>query len=278
MKFYTHKELFHINSNNKTNSSDTHSFFNVTLDIDPLTEYDRVVVLDACFPKTFYLICADCNKFTVTDDDRPTPTVLQIPVGNYSRRGFKTALEALLGVKYTITFDNINTGKDNGHYYFEYSGTSLPVFTFDETGLYEQMGFNPHTSYTFQTVGIKKQLESVNVMNFKTKNTFYILSNIVQNRGNNILQNIYSQTAGDFEYINWTNSHPDEYGKRYTGGTSNTFWFKIVDEDYNPIDLNSTSTTSNVLLTVMVYKENHIDSLIKGAIKMWALQSADNNE
>jgi hypothetical protein len=234
-------------------------------------------LIDCAIPKTNYLINQHNNNIVVNETSGARTITLEI--GNYTRRSFKTQLQSKLnnnldGFVYSMTFNNIGITFDNGHYYFSYTGgTTIPSFEFDNSGLYEQMGFNPNMTYPF----VNNKLESVNCINFKVKNTFYILSNIVQNKSDNILQNVYSQANDDFEYINFHNMMTVEYSKDFIKSKSNTFYFKIVDEDFNLIDINSSSTSGNVLLTLLIYKEDRISDLIKGYIKYRSLKDTNNN-
>jgi hypothetical protein len=100
-----------------------------------------------------------------------------------------------------------------------------------------------------------------------------ILSNIVQNRGDNVLQNIISSQASDYDYITWNNSCPNEYSKQFVKSKSNIYSFTITDEDFNPIHLNGL----NCVFTLMLYKSNDLGSLLKGFIKLQVARSLTND-
>jgi hypothetical protein len=182
----------------------------------------------------------------------------------------KLLLNVSVDYVYDITFQNSNRTQDNGKYTFTVvTILPQPLFIF-QTGLYEQMGFNKKTSYTF----VGDTLESIGVTNFRPEATYYILSNICQNRGNGILQNIISSGSDDFNFISFHNPNPNEYSKKFVKSRSNVFNFLITDEDYNPVSLNGL----NVVFTIMLYRKNDIDRLIKGFIKLQTLKQTPDDE
>jgi hypothetical protein len=233
------------------------------MDIDPNIDYDSVVVLDASIPKSNYVINSKNNSFVVTEEGIDRTITLE--VGNYNRTSLKNVLKTLLNGTYTydITFNNSNRVGDDGKYTFTCVEIN-PTFTF-ATGMYEQLGFEKNTSYTFTDNALK----SVCITNFRPEAVYYILSNLCQNRNNTVLSNIISTTTNDFNYINYQCVNPNEYSKDFARTKSNSYYFIITDEDFNEISLNGL----NVVFTVMLYKRNNIDSLIKGYIKAMTITS-----
>src|SRR5690606_5184665 len=93
-------------------------------------------------------------------------------------------------------------------------------------------------------------------------------SNICQNsEGDNVLQEIYGNGNLSFSYINFTNPCPMEYSKDITNGKSNVFHFSLTDENGSIVETNGI----NINFTIMIYKLNNIDNLIKQAIKYFTL-------
>ena len=259
---YVSKQLFYINSFFRTPNSSSSSDFHYFLDIDPLHEYDSVTILDASIPKSNYSVIAPYNTFQIIEDSG-TRTVT-IPIGNYSRRGFKNVVEPLLnanldGYVYSVTYDNIISTTDTGKFTFTVTGGIIqPTFVF-VNGMYNNMGFNSNTNYPF----VAGSLTAPNVMNFRSQDTFFILSDIIQNRGDNILGHIISNQSNNYEHVNFKNHSAYEYSKTFSRISSNVYHFHIVNESLNPIDLNGV----DCFFTIMVYKKNNIDNLIKGYIK-----------
>ena len=269
MNYFTTKQIFYINSNNRVNQSDTHSSFSYQLNIDPNQNFDKVVVLSAAIPKSYYLIQSVGNTFTLTEGTS-TATII-IPPGNYSRNGLALVLKSVLnasspnGYVYTITFSNISSTVDTGKYLFGVSGngSTQPSFTFGIT-IAEQLGFEENNTYNFSS----NSLTSVYVCNLVNENTLFIHSNICQNtEGNSILQEIYASGEPSYTYIKFTNYTPQEYSKPMTDSRSNLFTFNLTNEDGILIDTNGI----NINFTLMVYKRNNIFDLLKEAIKYFTM-------
>ena len=114
MNNYTNKEIFYIDSHNRTNANDSHSGFSYELDINPNVEYDRVVMLDCSIPKTNYSVNSSNNRFQVMESiGVETTRYIIVPIGNYNRASVKNMLKGLLndnelGYVYDITDDNAN--------------------------------------------------------------------------------------------------------------------------------------------------------------------------
>lgn len=271
MKYYTRKQIFYINSARRI--SGTNSNFRYYLNIDPVQEYDRVVVLAASIPKSYYLVDSSHNHFTLSEGI--SSTSILFPEGNYSRRSLTTTLQTLLntgspnGYTYTVTYTNIGSGNDNGKLTITVTGNGgvQPVFTFTDE-MYEQLGFNINSVNTF----VADTLVSTNVINLTNEATLFIHSNICQNsEGDNVLQEIYTVGDSSYSMINFLNPIPMEYGKNLVSGTTNIYDFFLTDEYGNIIDTNGI----NVNFTLMIYKRNDIDKMIKGAIKYFTLMSSE---
>ncbi len=268
MQYYTDKQIFYINSNDRDGG--THSDFTYTLNIDTNKEFDRVTVLSASIPKSFYLIQDGQNTMTLNENG--VNITLTLPAGNYTRGSLATVFKNLLNENsilaygYNVTYSNISVTYDRGGYIFTASNVigSQPEFIFGEH-LAEQLGFLRNTTYPF----VNSYLRSPNVCNLANETTLYIHSDICQNReGNNVLQEIYSSGDATFSYVNFTNPIPMEYSRDLAGAnTSNSFRFFLTNENGEIIDTNGI----NLNFTIMIYKKNNISDLIKGAIKYFTL-------
>jgi hypothetical protein len=237
-------------------------------------EFDRVALLSASIPKSFYLIQSGSNTFVLKEN--ATQVTITVPQGNYNRNSLMTVVKTLLnanspnGWTYSITYPNINVTADNGYYYFTVTGnSSQPSFIFGSY-LYEQLGFNANTTYQFSS----NSLVSINVCNLSIETTLFIHSDMSQNmNSDNTLQEIYSNGESSYSYINYINVAPHEYSKPLINNTSNVFRFYITDENGNMINTNGI----NVNFTIMVYKTNPLDSMLTGFIKLMTLMMSNNN-
>jgi len=191
-----------------------------------------------------------------------------VPVGNYSRKSFRSVLQTQLntsaesGYVYSITYDQSSSVGDTGKYTFSCQTISPQPKFIVSTGLYEQLGLEKNTTYTF----VGDTLTSVNVMNFRARTRLILKSDICQNFNNNILHYITSIDA-DYNYLNFQNQNPYFTYKDFVISSSNLYKFQLLDENLNSIDLNGLP----ISFTVMLWRENDIGELIENYIKMKVL-------
>jgi hypothetical protein len=273
MNYFTNKQIFYINSNNRLDG--THSNFTYSINIDQNSEYDRVVVLASSIPKSYYLVDSQYNSFTLKEgvDD----VLIIFEAGNYTRNSMSIQLSTVLNTNspnnytYAVSYSNINLNPDNGKYVITVSnnGGVQPELIFGEQ-LNEQLGFNKNQTYQF----VGDVLRSANVINLTNETTLFIRSDICQNKeGNNILQEIYTAGEPNYSMTTFLNPTPHEYSKKITTTKSNIYTFYLTDENGLMIDTNGI----NINITLMIYKENDIDRMLKGAIKYFTLIS-DNKK
>lgn len=247
----------YINSRNRDTGTD--SDFTYTFKFASGINYDRIAVASLSCPKSYYLVQGGFNTFQVQHDT--TTYTITIPPGNYTRTSFRNILQSILNdtssFVYTITFPSGTNVPDTGHYTFTVSNNSgiQPVFIFT-TNVHELLGFDRNTSYTF----VDDVLESVDVVNFQLESTLYLHCDVVQNRNNDILQDIISSNVTDFGYISFTNPDIDMFAKTFVGSNSTTARFYLTNEDGTIMNLNGL----NIVFTVILYKKReNIDNLIK---------------
>lgn len=268
--YYTNKQIFYVNSRNKINETDSHTDFSYMLNIDPNETFDKVVLLSCSIPKSFYLIQENENSFIL--DENGSQVTITLPAGNYNRSSLGLTLRNQLntlspnGWIYNVTYPTINQTCDDGKYHIVVTNnSSQPSFIFGNY-LAEQLGFEMNSINTF----ILDSLHSTHVCNLSNETTLFLHSDICQNsEGDNVLQEIYSNGEATYSYINFNNPNPKEYSKNKMTGTSNTFKFTLTDENGNIINTNGI----NINFTIMVYKANNIDQMLKGAIKYFTFLS-----
>ncbi|KYQ93233.1 hypothetical protein DLAC_05879 [Tieghemostelium lacteum] len=261
MSLITHKKIYYINSHNRTNGTNSH--FTTNIVFYPQDKFDRVVLLQATIPKSFYTVRRNLNTFTLTEGLQSS--TITIPIGNYSRKSLQDTLQTLLNqsspnnIIYSINWPNSkqpNTGK----YTFTCSNVNniQPIFTFTDK-LFRQLGFNENTSNQFNNY----ILESTNVINLQSDSVIYIHSDICTNGVDDVLQEIYTSAGNpDFSNIHWENYDVESYSKQLVSGTNTTFTIYLADQDGNEINLNGV----NMNLTLMLYKHNDISQLTRGYI------------
>ena len=260
MSLISSKQIYYVDSHNR--SSGTHSDFSYALNL--VGSYDSVVILQASIPKSYYLVQAGRNTFTLSEGG--TDVTVTLPVGTYSRSSFQQQLINSLNAAspnnwdYIITIPNVNVTADTAKYTYQVQGnSSQPSFIIGDY-LYEQLGFNDNTTYTFSS----NLLESVNAVKFQLEDTLFINSDIVAGEEDNTLQEIFTDGTSDYGKVSWVCPSIEAYSKPLSSTTNGIFHFWISDEDGNPIDLNG----QNVVFTLMIYKKENVYSLIKNILKM----------
>jgi len=268
MKYYTKKQIFYINSSRRING--TNSSFSYHIKVDMNEDFDRVVVLAASIPKSYFLIDSSHNRFTLQEGTDQISIIF--PPGNYTRNSIASTCQTLLneaspnGFTYSVTFKNINSSVDDGKFTFSVSGNGSvqPDFFFSNQ-MYEQLGFNSSSINSFS----ENTLVSTNVINLVKETTVFIHSDICQNtEGDNVLQEIYTVGDSSFTMVNFENKNPMEYSKKLVPGKANVYHFWLTNENGEVLDTNGV----NINLTIMIYQSNDNDHLIKGAIKYFTMK------
>src|SRR5690606_7078009 len=133
-------------------------------------------------------------------------TAVTIPEGSYTRSSFRAQLETSLnnasfhGWLYSITIPSTTVTGDTGKFTYtvQNNGGIQPQFII-RTSLFEQMGFERNTTYTF----VGNSLVSADVVKFQLEDTVFIHSNIASNGQDDILQEVFSSNAQDFGRNIW---------------------------------------------------------------------------
>lgn len=263
-------EVFHIyiDSHNRLSGTDTNFTYSIAFPTGII--YDRVVLLNAIIPKSYYLINSRNNTFTLRENT--TDVTITIPVGDYLLNTFRTVIQGLLntnspnGWTYTVTYPNINTQANTGKYTFNVSGNSGSQPSIIITNnLYEQFGFNRNSTNTF----VSDTLTSVNVIKLQVEDRLLINSNIVQGKSQIdtcVLQEINAAPSPDFSTIVYQCTAPEHYSKPLNYG-QNVYDFSITDEDGQVLDTNGLNNN----FTLCVFRTNKIFDKMAASLQLKAL-------
>ena len=237
--------IYYVNSESRL--SGTNSRFAFPIQIPPNSGFDRVVVLQASIPLSYYLVQDGYNKFILIE--LGVETEITIPQGNYNVNNFMASLKTLLNTSspnawvYNITFDILVA-----HYTFTVTGNSGQPAIKVNNHMYQQFGFNRSTTNTFSG----DQLTSINSLNFIPESTLYIHSDIVQ-EDINVLQEVYSNNTIPYSQITYKlQSEFDTYSKKLRTTGSNVFNFYLTNEEDEEMYLNG----QHLLLTILLYKKD----------------------
>lgn len=268
-RLFTESECFYINSLNRIDDG-TGSTFSVIFNSNNIENYDRVVLLDANIPKSYYIINSSNNSIIVNENG--VDRYISMPNGNYTRTSFVSVMTGLLntggvGWTYAITYKNMGVTEDDGKLTYTVSGNSgiQPIFKFPTVDtIYEQMGFNLGSTYEF----IADTLTSTNVINLAQESTVFLRSDMVEtNNNDNILQSFVTSSNGMYSIISFVNPDPIFYSRRINH-KANTYKFYLTDELGQEINLNGLSYQ----FTLCMYKSNSIDDIIANFIKYTTLK------
>jgi hypothetical protein len=256
MSVIENSRIYYINGGARLSGSS--ASFTYKFSIPQNEQYDRCVVLQASIPLSFYLVQAGFNTFTLKEIASVTIT---IPAGNYSAVSLIKVLTIILntsspnGYTYSITMPNQYTSASTGCFTFQVSGNSgvQPQFIFT-TNMTELFGFNLNSTNNFISDGL-----ITNVLNMIPENALYIHSDIVVGDESDILQEIYSNNTINYSMVTWVCPDVDAYSKKLLTNATNIFKFTLTNEYGQVLNLNN----QNMLLTIMLYKKNNIDSIFK---------------
>jgi hypothetical protein len=222
--------------NGLKSSSFSSSNFTITLPaID--ARYDRVAVVSASIPKTYYNVEAPYNTFVLTESK--TPATITIPRGNYSFSTFAATLKTLLNSSSptAITYNTAAALQTGTLSITSNSATVSSIFLPLSSNLYKQFGAEyDATIYVSQAA----PYVSPNVCTF-TINAVVINSSLVQSvstslMSGSILQIININNSQSFAAISYDNFSPF-YNSR-PAHISTTATFTITDLDDTILNLN----------------------------------------
>lgn len=213
--------------------------------------YDRICLLQASIPKSYYLIDETNDNFSVRLDDGKSDIKITLEHGNYSVTTFMTELTNKLntlvgnGHHFTITFS-----RKTGLFTYTVNDNHNPSFIFTDQ-LYEQLGFEANSTNTF----VSQTLVSKNVVNMMSEDTLLIHSDAVAALGSNnvsdVLGEIFSSSTVDFGHTSFQCPDPYLYSRPLRTNTSGIFRFSVTDENNRPIIIRG----GNVVLSILLFKD-----------------------
>lgn len=230
--------------NSADRASGDSSNFSITVNMPPHETFTHVCLLEASIPKSYYLVQAGYNTFTLVE--LGVNSTVTITPACYSATKFVTTLSAALtaasthGWTYTMSFDS-TTGK---YTYTVANNTGQPSFV-TTTNVYEQLGFDANSTHTF----VGNTLTSANVVKMQAEDALYIHSDICVGNGNDILQEVYTGGVPDFSMISYKCMDWQVMSLPISTNGSTSFRFAITDEFNRVMNLNG----QNWVMTLLVF-------------------------
>ena len=246
--------ILYVNSRNRIDtpgSTDTNFFYYFKELVNSTITYTKVSLLSISIPKTYYLV--NENSFLVHEGD--VTKEFSMPHGNYNIKSFARVLSTLIsggnsphGFVYNVYTDVTSqlTQPTTGKYTYTIQGNSAQISVLIEVHntLFEQFGFNRNSVNHF----IDNKLVSTNVCNMNRESTLFLHSDMVQNRNENILHEIYATEVESGSFITYNNKVPHLTAKNLANQKGSPS-FQLTNEDGEFIDLNGLNLNFTLLLT-----------------------------
>lgn len=266
------QQIFYINSKDRIGG--TSSNFTYDLKMDKENKYSHVMVLDVSIPKSYYLIPAGANTFSLQEGK--TTVTVTMPAANYNIGNLKTVLAAQLtlvspnAATYTVTYPSASQ-PDTGKLTFTSTYLGATSFIFPESTIANVLGFSPGLTYNFTVSGGSSTLIS-GMIDLQNEQTLYIHSTMVTSpSGDNILQECFATDTPSYGRIVWQCTCPELSSKLLAspGSVSSVFNFTLCDEDGNEMNLNGLDWQ----MTICVYQKSMLADFLIKFLKIHMLES-----
>src|SRR5665647_33367 len=211
MSYIVSSLTFYVNSRNRIAGDDAN--FCMMVPIPAGSKYTHVCVLDMAIPKSYYLIQAGFNTFTLVEG--LIQTTISIPPGNYSRRSLQAVLITLLNAGspnhwvYNVTYPNTATQADTGKFTFTVTGNSSQPSILCTINVFEVLGFNTNSTNVF----VSNSLTSTNVIKLQLEDTLFLHSDLATSGHDDVLVSIHSD-GPDMSIMQYKCTDVQAYSKK----------------------------------------------------------------
>jgi hypothetical protein len=222
----------HVYSKQRLSGSATDFTFNAYLpEVKAERDWNRVCIVDAVIPKSWYAIVAGANTFTLNESG--AITTITVPAGNYTRSQWiaqvpplMTAASAALGHNWTYTAQ-ANLAPDTGTLTYLVAGNGGVQPVIGVLGwMDDQVGFPQNTTHSF----VNNQLSTVEVYSQQSDIAILITTNLCVTDGNdNVLGAVcdvgqYSPLA----LIKFQAQHPILQSKRFQRTKDQNYTMQLI--------------------------------------------------
>lgn len=243
MSVFTRKYIAIVDSSTRT--SGTSSNFQVKIDLPVDNKYNRVIMLSAIIPKSYYVIRSGYNTFILREG--ANYFTITIPVGNYSIAELIITLNTLLnavsgiGQEYVVTYSKL-TGK------LTFTIIAEAVYTYLNftTHLFDTLGFEKDSSNLF----VGSTLTAPNMVNMNPYECLYIRTDMCSNSFGTILDIVPMCMSPNYSFVYYQNT-TDHTQRELVSNHNTTFTFTITDNLNRIVDLNG----KDVTLTLCMHRD-----------------------
>lgn len=264
-------QIYYVNSTHRV--SGTHGHFTYSIPLPPNCNFDRVCLLQANIPITYYLIPDGYNTFVLTERKTGvnTSVTITVPPGNYNVNSFASIVGALLTAAspnvwtYTITFPNSFTSTQTGKFTFSVTGPVVgngdtATFTINNS-MTEQFGFD--TSVSFSST-----VTSTNVVNFIPETSILLHSDIVNDGDSDVFQEMFNNNSSPLSNCVYVCPDVLGYSKKLRTNQASIYSFSLTDEHTRPLNLNGV----NCIFTMILFKQDTFTEMFRDYLKLFLLK------
>lgn len=260
--------------------SGTHSNFNYKIALPKEEKYNRVALLQANLPKSYYTVKDGKNSMIL--EENGTQYTFTIDPANYSASLFATILSQKLSsashnsVSYTVALPTRNQPQTGKFSFYASSIATNPKIIFPASSdLHIQCGFNYNSTNTFTT----QQIYSTNVVNFNDVIGLIIKTDMIASAGNSdqhgnaVLQEIYCFNTTDYSNVGFQNTSIEFSAKPLKDSDIEYASFIITDLDDNLIEFNGHSVNFSL---VFFKKDDYHDMAKSDLTQKWFKDVVEN--
>ena len=250
------RHTMYINSANRLTG--TPSSFTYMMQCPTHFQCDRLTLIGASLPTSFYVVATGDNTFILTE--KGTSVTITVPPGNYSIAAWCALIPPLMNAAspnmwtYAMTYNLPLTQNFNGLLYTTVvsDGVHNPSLTFAAPPNYIALQFGQNLGTILggpNTVQFTNfQLTSINVCDFVAESTLLIHCSLVNNYSDDVIAAIYPGPTAPNSVITFQQTEGFELGLQIL--TTNAFMlqFSLTDEYNQLINLNGVNWNCTLLM------------------------------
>lgn len=247
---FTNKNVpsFHVDSEFREENSLSATNLNFKLQTEINSNFTHLALISTYVPKNWYVVNPGFNKFTLKEG--LNEVIVTIPIGNYSKMTFKTALDNALNLAGNYTYATSYSELTNKYTWIVSGNLGVqPVYEFiGNDHMQDIMGFK--LSHSFNN----DSLTSTRQVNLNHTKYLQIRSDIVDNSGNlssydtDILARIPCNHVDYGSVIEYRLQTFNSGLTKIKHNKSNTYNFRLLDEHNREMNLHGNDWSFTLLM------------------------------